>query len=168
MDALQLHLFYNHVPLIGALAALLVVVIGMVMRNKAVRMVGLAVYVLMALTVVPTYLSGEGAEEKVENIAGINKDVIEEHEELAVVALWLMVAASVAAICAFVALWKSAPQNITAGLSIIFVVLAIAGFVQTALTAHEGGEIRRPDLETTPATSSTTPATTPVTTLVTS
>ena len=160
MDALQLHLFFNHVPLIGALVALLVVVIGMVMSNKAVRMVGLAVYIVMALTAIPTYLAGEGAEEKVENIAGISKDAIEEHEENAVVALWLMVAAAAIGICAFVALWKSAQPTITTGLSIIFIVVAIAGFIKVAITAHEGGQIRRPDLETPPATPSAAPATT--------
>ncbi len=160
MDELQIHLFFNHVPLIGAFAALLVVVIGMFMRNNTVRMVGLAVYVVMALTAIPTYLTGEGAEGKVENIAGINKDAIEEHEDLATISLWVMIAAAVIAAGAFVTQWKSTNAAIASTLSIVFVVVAIGAFIQVGITAHEGGQIRRPDLGLAPATPSTAPTTT--------
>lgn len=151
MDELQLHLLYNHVPLIGTFAAFLVFLIGMVMRNNAVRMAGLAVYVVMALTIVPTYLSGEGAEEKVEHVAGISNDAIKEHEEHAELALWLMVAAAVIGIVTFIAFWKTLRTDLTTGLSILFIVAAVAGFIKVGITAHEGGEIRRPDLGAPPS-----------------
>lgn len=146
MDALQLHLFFNHVPLIGTFAALLVVIIGAILRNHAIRMSGLAVYVVMALAVVPTYLTGEEAEEKVEHISGINKDSIEEHEDMANISLWLMLATAAVGAGAFVAQWKSAKPSITSTLSIVFIIIATAAFIQVGITAHEGGQIRRPDL----------------------
>ena len=148
MDELQIHLLFNHVPVIGTVAALLVVIIGLVMKNNAVRMTGLAVYLAMALAVVPTYLTGEGAEDRIENIAGISKEVIETHEDMAQFTLWIMLATAAIAAVALFAQWKS--MSIAPLISTMFVVIAIGASIQIGLTAHEGGKIRRPDLGSQP------------------
>ena len=144
MDELQIHLLFNHVPVIGTLAALLVVIIGLVMKNNAVKMTGLAVYLAMALAVVPTYLTGEGAEDRVENIAGISENVIESHEEMAQLSFWIILATAAIAGVALFTQWKS--MSVAPLISTLFVVIAIGASVQIGLTAHEGGKIRRPDL----------------------
>lgn len=144
MNELQIHLFLNHVPILGALAALLVVIIGVVIKNNAVRMSGLVVYIVMALAVVPTYLSGEGAEERIENLAGISETVIESHEEMAELSLWIMLAAAAIGASALFTQWKG--KSIAGTLSIAFVIVAIGAFIQIGLTGHEGGKIRRPDM----------------------
>lgn len=146
-DALQMHLYFNHVGLLGGLAALLVVLVGMVMRNTAVRMVGLGVYVVMAITIIPTYLSGEGAEERVEHKVGVTEDVIHEHEEHAEVALWLMLGAGLLAVAAMAAQWKSSNTSLHTIATIAFVALAVAAFIKVGITAHEGGKIQRPELQ---------------------
>ena len=144
MDPLQLHLLVNHLPIIGALTALIVVVIGVLRKNVAVRTVGLSLYAVMALAVLPTYFSGEGAEERVENIAGISHDVIHEHEESAELSLIMMLVAAAVALATVVAQWKG--MSIASTLSYLFVVIALISAIQIALTGHEGGKIRRPDL----------------------
>ena len=144
MDPLQLHLLVNHLPIIGALTALIVVVIGVLRKNVAVRTVGLSLYAVMALAVLPTYFSGEGAEERVENIAGISHDVIHEHEESAELSLIMMLVAAAVALATVVAQWKG--MSIASTLSYLFVVIALITAIQIALTGHEGGKIRRPDL----------------------
>ncbi|HLP28801.1 MAG TPA: hypothetical protein VK147_09180 [Candidatus Didemnitutus sp.] len=144
MNELQIHLFLNHVPILGALAALLVVIIGVVIKNNTVRMSGLAVYIVMALAVIPTYLSGEGAEERIENIAGISETVIESHEEMAELSLWIMLVAAAVGAAALFTQWKG--KSIASTLSILFVLVAIGAFIQIGLTGHEGGKIRRPDM----------------------
>jgi len=146
MDALQIHLLLNHVPIIGALVALLVVVVGHFAHNKAIGITGLAMYFVMALAVVPTYLSGEPAEERIENIAGIQKSVIEAHEDMATISLWIMLAAAAFAGASFYAQWKS--MSSAKLLSTVFIVVAIGAFIHIGLTGHEGGKIRRPDLGT--------------------
>ncbi|MCX6140912.1 MAG: hypothetical protein NTX15_08820 [Candidatus Kapabacteria bacterium] len=150
MNELQIHLFFNHVPVIGASVALLVVIIGFVLKNSAVRATGLAVYIAMSLAVIPTYLTGEGAEERIENIAGISEDVIESHEDMAKVSLWFMLGAAAIAAASLYTQWKQ--HSRASLLSIIFLVVAIGAFVQIGLTAHEGGKIRRPDLNSPSAT----------------
>jgi Ca2+/Na+ antiporter len=146
MNELQIHLFFNHAPIIGVMAATLVVIIGIVLKQSAVRATGLAIYVLFALAVIPTYVSGEGAEERVENIAGINEPAIETHEDMALISLWFTLVAAAVGAGAFVAQWKNLSS--AKALTLLFVVLAIAANIQIGITGHEGGKIRRPDLGT--------------------
>jgi len=146
MDGLQLHLLTNHLPIIGTMAALLVVVLGMIRKNDGAITTGLIIYVVMAVAVVPAYLSGEEAEERVENIAGINESVIHEHEEMAELSLWLT---SLSGLLALGALFtRSKQSSLAPKFALAFVVLAIIAFGQAARTGHEGGKIRRPDLGT--------------------
>lgn len=152
MDGLQLHLLTNHLPIIGTMAALLVVILGMVRKNEGSISAGLIVYVLMAVAVVPAYLSGEEAEERVEHIAGINESVIHKHEEMAELSLWLT---SLSGLLAIGALFTRSKQSALAPkFALAFVVLAVIAFGQAARTGHEGGKIRRPDLGTTVASPS--------------
>lgn len=152
MDGLQLHLLANHLPIIGTMAALLVVILGMLRKNDGAISTGLIIYVVMAVAVVPAYLSGEEAEERVENIAGINESVIHKHEEMAELSLWLT---SLSGLLAIGALFTRSKQSALAPkFALAFVVLAVIAFGQAARTGHEGGKIRRPDLGTTVASPS--------------
>ncbi len=152
MDGLQLHLLTNHLPIIGTMAALLVVVLGMLRKNDGAISTGLIIYVVMAVAVIPAYLSGEEAEERVENIAGVNESVIHEHEEMAELSLWLT---SLSGLLAIGALFTRSKQSALAPkFALAFVVLAVIAFGQAARTGHEGGKIRRPDLGTTVASPS--------------
>jgi len=144
MDPLQLHLLVNHLPIIGALTALIVVVIGVIRKDATIRTVGLSVYAVMALAVLPTYFSGEGAEERIENIAGISHDVIHEHEESAELSLTVMLIAAAVALATLLTQWKG--MSIAQPLTYLFVVIALMATLQIARTGHEGGKIRRPDL----------------------
>lgn len=146
MDGLQLHLLTNHLPIIGTMAALLVVILGMLRKNDGAITAGLIIYVVMAVTVVPAYLSGEEAEERVEEIAGVSHDVIHEHEEMAELSLWLTSLSGLLAIGALFTRSKQSP--LAPKFAMAFVVLAIIAFGQAARTGHEGGKIRRPDLGT--------------------
>lgn len=145
MDGLQLHLLTNHLPIVGTFAALLVVLVGMLRRSDAAISTGLIVYAVMALMAVPAYLSGEEAEERVEQISGINEGAIHEHEEMAEVTLWLTVISGLLALGAVITHHRN--MKISSKIALAFVIIAIAAFAQAALTGHEGGKIRRPDLD---------------------
>lgn len=146
MDGLQLHLLTNHLPIIGTMAALLVVIIGMLRKSDGAISAGLIIYVLMAVAVVPAYLSGEEAEERVEEIAGVSHDIIHEHEEMAELSLWLTSLSGLMAVGALVA--RAKQSALAPKVAIAFVALAVIAFGQAARTGHEGGKIRRPDLGT--------------------
>lgn len=152
MDGLQLHLLTNHLPIIGTMAALLVVILGMLRKNDGAVTAGIIIYIVMAVAVVPAYLSGEEAEERVEDIAGISHNVIHEHEEMAELSLWLTSLSGILAIGALYTRSKQSP--LAPKFALAFVVLAVIAFGQAARTGHEGGKIRRPDLGTTVASPS--------------
>ena len=91
MNAAQLHLALTHLPVVTALLAAVTLVIGAVGRTAATRRFGLALLLVAGLTAIPTQMSGEGAEEVVEDRPGVSEALIERHEDAAGVALALTV-----------------------------------------------------------------------------
>ncbi|RZJ35064.1 MAG: hypothetical protein EOO51_07195 [Flavobacterium sp.] len=82
MDSTHLHLISNHFPLVGMAIGTLTLIYAMFAKTTpAIKNVALMIIVLSALTAIPAYFSGEGAEDTVENIAGINERYIEKHED---------------------------------------------------------------------------------------
>lgn len=144
MDPLHVHLFVNHVPVIGTIVALATILIGVALKQASVRMVGLGVYVVVSLAVVPTFLTGEPAEEQIEHIAGIEHSTIETHEESAETALVVTIVASVLALVSLVMMWKSI--KFSTHVFSLFLVVAITSTVFIGMTSYQGGKIRRPDL----------------------
>src|SRR5262249_5514891 len=87
MNAPQVHLMLNHLPVMGVLFSALVLAIGRVLRNEAISRLAIAVLAASALAAVPVLLSGEPAEKSIEHTAGVSERVIEAHEDAARVAI---------------------------------------------------------------------------------
>ncbi|MEO0332049.1 MAG: hypothetical protein AAF223_10235, partial [Bacteroidota bacterium] len=66
MNDAQIHLALNHFPIIGTLFGTVLLGIGVFGKNKSLLNTGLIILILMTLITIPVYLSGEGAEEIVE------------------------------------------------------------------------------------------------------
>ena len=143
MNAPQVHLMLNHVPVIGVLFAALALGVGLVWRNVAILRLGLAILVLVALAAVPVYFSGEPTEEHVEHLAGVSESTIEAHEDMAKAA---MISMAVLGLAALVALLRYRRQSVPPRLAglLLVAVLALSGAL--AWTAHLGGRIRHPEL----------------------
>ena len=62
MNGAQLHLLANHLPVIIPLVGMAVLLIGMLAKSSEIRKVGLWILLASALTAIPAYLSGSGAE----------------------------------------------------------------------------------------------------------
>lgn len=72
----HLHLLLNHVPVIGTLLGLLLLLVAFGRKSEELKKVTLGLFVLIALVTVPVYLTGEPAEEMIENIPGISKAIL--------------------------------------------------------------------------------------------
>lgn len=83
MDPLYVHLVLNHFPVIGTLIGIALLGLGFASRSDAVKRASLVILLGMAIMTIPVYLTGEPAEERVENAGGVSQPVIEEHEEAA-------------------------------------------------------------------------------------
>jgi hypothetical protein len=144
VDAARLHLVFNHFPLIVMFIAAITLVAGQWSRSESVRRLGLAFVLLAGLFTIPTFLSGEGAEEIVEHLPSASKALIHDHEEAAEKVIWLIGLSAAAALTTLVQAFRSgtAPRlllNVTAG-------LALASVAATGWVNSLGGPVSHPEL----------------------
>jgi uncharacterized membrane protein len=100
--------------------------------------------VISAIGAGVAYLTGEGAEEGVENIQGISKNIIKQHEDAATYALVsLLVLGALALFALFVTYKKSSLIKTTAIASLIF---SFISFALVARTGYLGGQIRHSEI----------------------
>ena len=69
MNAAQVHLLSNHLPLTIPFIGLIVILISIFVKSDIVRRTGYFILLLGGLFTIPTFFSGEGAEEIVEHLA---------------------------------------------------------------------------------------------------
>jgi len=146
MNWAHVHLMLNHLPVLGTIFGLLLLGWAVLRRNEALQRVALGTFVLTALAAVLVYLTGEPAEELVEDLAGTAKQAIEAHEEAALVALIAVEALGAMALAALVLFRKRGIPRPLAGGALVL-ALATAGWM--AQTANLGGRIRHAELRAT-------------------
>ena len=145
MNAAQIHLALTHLPVVTALLAAATLAIGAVARNAATRRFGLALLIVAGLTAIPTQMSGEGAEEVVEDRPGVSEAMIERHEDAAGVALALTVLGGALAAGTLVA-GRLGRQRAAQGLFALALAMSLADTAALAWVAHLGGEIRHDEI----------------------
>jgi hypothetical protein len=144
MNATHVHLLLNHVSILGALFSVVVLIWGIIGKDKSIRTVALTGFVLSALAAIPVFFSGESAEEAVENLAGVSESLIESHEETANIALWLIEAAGLLSLITLVGdrlKWKFA-----SAMPLPVLLLAIIASGSIAYTGYLGGKIRHTEI----------------------
>ncbi len=144
MDSLYIHLVLNHFPVIGTVVGIAVLVLGFLTGSDAVKRTSLVIVAAMAIMTVPVYLTGEPAEERVENAAGVSKPLIEEHEDAAKLAFAAMGVAGFVALGALLISFRLARfANFGFGAAL---VVSLAAFGLVARTAGVGGQIRHAEI----------------------
>ncbi|MHB1147272.1 MAG: hypothetical protein ACYC01_06695 [Lutibacter sp.] len=83
MNEAYFHLVVNHLPIVGVLIGLLVLVTGFTLKKPEVKVTALGIFVFSALVSIAAFYTGEGAEEIVEKVPGISETLINQHEESA-------------------------------------------------------------------------------------
>lgn len=144
MDFTHLHLILNHFPIIGTIIAVFILIYGIFKNYLPVQKVSLALIVVLAIISIPVFLTGEPAEETVENLPGISELLIEAHEEAAEASIWVM---EFTGILAFVAFLLISGKRKIATFSVYLVALAgLLSFVMMARTGYLGGQIRHSEI----------------------
>jgi len=150
----HLHLIINHVPILGSVFALLLVLWGMSRGSREVRRLALWVALIAGLSVYPAYFTGEEAHEQVEEFPGFDHDSTEEHEEAAELALVvLLVTAGAAAVTLFLGRGGRDEPGWARGVVLLGLMASTA---TVARAAWVGGEIRHEEIRG-PLTSPPTP-----------
>ena len=147
MNQAHLHLLLNHLPILGTVFGLLILAGGFFLKNNTVKRTALGMFVLSALFAIPAYLTGEGAEEVVENLPGVSENLMETHEELAGIFLWMVGVLGLFSLVTFYFDFKS--KKIAPTLYALTFVAAIGTLVFAQKVGSSGGEIRHTEIRTT-------------------
>lgn len=83
MNDAHLHLVVNHFPIIGTILGLGILIAGIILKNKSTKNVAYVLFIVAAIFAFFSMSTGEGAEELVEDMPSIGKQIIHEHEEIA-------------------------------------------------------------------------------------
>ena len=146
MDATHLHLVLSHFPIIGTIIGIGILAYGQFFKNIEIQKVALAIFILMAILTIPVFLTGEEAEETVEHIAGISEQLIENHEELAEKAIWLMGLLGVLSLINFFAIIKK--LSFAKAITLITLIVSLGTFGLFAQVGNLGGQIRHSEIRT--------------------
>jgi uncharacterized protein YacL len=144
MNQTNLHLLITHLPIFGSILGALVLAHGLWTKSNPTKIAAYNLFILSAIGAGVAYLTGEAAEETVENIQGVIEARIEEHAEFALFALISLIVLGVTAIVGLYLTLKKSPYSRSAALVIFFVALFSFGLV--ARTGYLGGQIRHTEI----------------------
>lgn len=153
MDGSYPHVLVNHFPIILSLLGLGAAVMALATRRRTVWLYATATMVLAAATAVPTLLTGETAEEGIEESYWASRRAIHEHEEAGEFATYATVLAGLVSAFAWYRLTRgrggdaeASAAGTTAGLptwlGALVVVTALASAGAMARAGYESGFIR--------------------------
>ncbi|MGL2966101.1 hypothetical protein [Flavobacterium sp. XGLA_31] len=144
MNDAHLHLLVNHFPIIGTIFGLGILVAGIVLKNNVVKNVAYLLFVVAAVAAAVSMGTGEGAEEAVEEMPNIGKQIIHEHEEMAEkLALVLYVLGAVSLLGLYTNIKKHSKANM---ISYLAALIALVGVFLAKETGTSGGEIRHTEI----------------------
>lgn len=146
MNPTHIHLIITHLPIYGALLGAFVLAHGIWSKNEPTKIAAYNLLILSAIGAAIAYFTGEAAEESVEHLPGVAKNMIDQHEDFALTALVALMALGGASLVGLVASIK----KWAASKSLAFVVLLIAliAFGLAARTGYLGGQIRHTEIGT--------------------
>ncbi|MGA7880692.1 MAG: hypothetical protein WCA06_13995 [Terrimicrobiaceae bacterium] len=73
MNSAHLHLMLNHIPVPRMAFGLALLGWALLRKGEELKRTSLGLFIIIALLAIPTYLTGEPAEELVENLSGVDK-----------------------------------------------------------------------------------------------
>ncbi|MBK9294787.1 MAG: hypothetical protein IPM57_10165 [Oligoflexia bacterium] len=144
MNQAHIHLIINHFPVVGTVFGLLILLYAIFKNNDEFLKFSLKFFVLVGVTSVFAFLTGEPAEEFVEHLPGFSEEVIEKHEEISQIALIFSLLTSGASILTYAYFNKL--KKYKKSLINIILVSALATCFFMGLAANMGGKIRHDEL----------------------
>jgi hypothetical protein len=144
MGLAHLHLILNHVPVIGTVVALGVLLLALIRRSPDLRRAALEIFVVIGLLTLPVYLSGVGAQREIADLPGVAIAAMRAHHDAALLGAIFMLFTGVAA---WIGLWQTRRlTRPTPGVFGAVLLLAVVTLALIGLAANLGGQIRHPEV----------------------
>jgi hypothetical protein len=138
------HLMLNHVPTIGTVVALGLLMVGYTRRDDGLKHIGLEVLFMIAVLTVPAYMTGVGAYQALRKAPDVSDIAIRVHQDVALIAFTVT---EIAGFVGWLALWQWRRRGRAArGIVPLTMALVIAALATMGGAASLGGEIRHPEI----------------------
>lgn len=144
MSQVHLHLLITHLPVFGSILGALVLGYALWAKSNQIKNAAYFIFIISAIGAGIAYLTGEGAEEAVENIQGVSENMIGLHEDSATYALISLIALGTMSIVALVV--SRIKTSFIKSISIVVLVLSLVSFGLVARTGYLGGQIRHTEI----------------------
>jgi len=144
MNEAHWHLVFNHLPIIIPIVGLLIMVGGFLLKSEILKRAAYCLFILGAITAIVAMSTGEGAEEVVEEIQGIDERFIEVHEETAEIFATLLYILGGISLIGLWANWKK--KSFSNIISLTIVAFALITLFYAKQTGTTGGEIRHTEI----------------------
>jgi len=144
MNQAHLHMVVNHFPIIGIIIGMIVLGVGIATKSALSKRIGGLILIGSSLFTFPSFETGEGAEEIVENLAGVSENLIEKHEELAEQFMGFVWAIILIGVLSLLSEWKM--KKFTNWLYISLFVISLFATYFAKQVGTSGGEIRHTEI----------------------
>ena len=144
ISAAHWHLLLNHFPIVLSLTGTLFLIAAFISKKDFLKLSGLIILIIAALLSWPAFSTGQNAEDPVEEIAGVSREAINTHSDLAVIGFRIMIVTGIIAFISLVLLNRKHPF---AKYFIIFSL--IGGLISSGYlgyVGYTGGEIRHAEI----------------------
>jgi len=144
MDLTHIHLLLNHFPTIGYIIGGGLFLLSLIMKSDDLKRSSLVILLGISLIAIPTYMTGNGAQEAIKSQPGVSKVLMENHEGAALVALAFM---EMTGAFAWLGLWQFRRLEYVPDWNLgLILVLTLLSFGLVARASNLGGDIRHEEI----------------------
>lgn len=145
MIPVQVHLFLNHVPIVGLMFGLVFLIVGLKRSSEPTLLTSLRVFATMGLIAIPVAVSGLVSASRLDGVAWLDAGAVSRHQLAGILTLAILLSvATVSAVVLFASSRKG--RAVSARMKKAVVVLAVAGLGMGLWTSKLGGAIRHTEL----------------------
>ncbi len=144
MTQVHIHLLITHLPIFGSILGALVLLHAIWSNSNSTKIASYNLFIISAIGAGIAFLTGEGAEEAVENIQGVSDNMVGSHEDFAMYALVSLILLGVVSMFAIYFSYKKLTLAKPASFVVLFISLISFGLV--ARTGYLGGQIRHTEI----------------------
>ena len=143
MNDAHLHMVFNHFPIIGLFFGIGILAFGIIKKQTILVNTAYVIFIFCMIMAKATMMTGEGAEEIVEEL-GVSHEIIHEHEEIAETFKKVLYGLGILSILGLVVNLKK--HSKAAIVSYVVLVLAIGSAILSKNVGTSGGEIRHTEI----------------------
>ena len=143
MNLAHLHLLLNHWPIIGTFIATGLFLVALAGRKEELKEMALALFALMGLVAIPSYLSGYLVEDVILQQGIGSRPQIDAHQGAALLAL---IALLITGSFAWVGVWQMRRRALAPWTTAAVLVCAAVTVALMAIAGNTGGAIRHPEI----------------------